>query len=298
LGEELTADDSKDAEERHLDPLAVERLRDLYCSLLQRTLTRYEMESDRSYNTVQATGLPVIGHVIQGLQKVLRKHDYAIVKFAPLDTGIRNEGRDWPASAETMVGMKRLGALRECLERIFTDNIPGDVLEAGVWRGGASIFMRGVITAYGEVHRQSWVADSFAGLPEPEPGRYPSDRGLNLYKHPELSVSLETVKANFSKYGLLDESVHFLKGWFEDTLPHAPVDQLALLRLDGDLYASTIQTLDALYDKVAVGGFIVLDDYGAITACKQATDDFRESRGIDDQIHSVDWTGVYWRKSA
>lgn len=236
--------------------------------------------------------------MIRGVQNILQKHDYAIVKFAPADTRIRNEGKDWPASAETMVGMKRLGILRGCLERVFADDIPGDVLEAGVWRGGASIFMRGVIMAYGEVQRQSWVADSFEGLPKPEPRRYPSDRGLDLYRYDVLSVSLETVKANFAKYDLLDESVHFLKGWFENTLPNAPVGEIALLRLDGDMYSSTIQTLDALYDKVAVGGFVVIDDYGCMPACKQATDDFREGRGIDDQIHTVDWSGIYWRKSA
>jgi O-methyltransferase len=200
-------------------------------------------------------------------------------------------------SAETMVGMKRLANLRECLEQVFADDVPGDVLEAGVWRGGSSIFMRGVIVVYGEGHRQSWVADSFAGLPKTEPGRYPSDKGLDLNKYGQLSVSLEQVKANFAKYDLLDESVHFLQGWFEDTLPTAPIGQLALLRLDGDLYSSTIQTLDALYDKVSVGGFVVVDDYGSIPACKQATDDFRARRGIDDVIHVIDWAGVYWRKS-
>ena len=297
-GGKLTADHPKDEEDQLSDAELIDRLRDQYCSLLQRALTRYEMESERAYSTAQAVGLLGIGRVIQAIQTILRRHDYAIVKFAPLDTGIRNEGKDWPASAETMVGMKRLSVLRECLEQVFLDNIPGDVLEAGVWRGGASIFMRGVIIANGEGHRRSWVADSFAGLPQPEPGRYPSDKGLDLYKYPDLSVSLETVKANFAKYGLLDDSVHFLKGWFEDTLPMAPIDQLALLRLDGDMYSSTMQSLDALYDKVSIGGYVVVDDYGSIPACKQATDDFRERRVIDDRIHTIDWTGVYWRRSS
>ena len=272
-------------------------LRERYCSLLQRSLTRYEMEAETSYTPIEGVGHTVLGPIIQGVQRILRTRSHAIVKFGPPDNEVRSEGRDWPMSAETMVGMKRLDNLRECLEQVFADDVSGDVLEAGVWRGGSSIFMRGVIVAYGEGHRRSWVADSFAGLPKTEPGRYPSDKGLDLYKYDQLSVSLETVKANFAKYDLLDESVHFLQGWFEDTLPTAPIDQLALLRLDGDLYSSTIQTLDALYDKVSVGGFVVVDDYGSIPACKQATDDFRARRRIEDTIQVIDWAGVYWRKS-
>jgi O-methyltransferase len=273
-------------------------LRDHYCSLLQRALTRYEMETETSYTPIHAIGAhPALRPLIETGQKILRKRSLDFVRVWPPDAKIRGDGTYWPQSAETMVGMKRLNNLRECLVQIFADRVPGDILEAGVWRGGASIFMRGVLLAYGETHRRSWVADSFAGLPEPESGRYPSDEDSVLHAFDELTVSLEMVKANFAKYDLLDGSVHFLKGWFEETLPAAPIDQLALLRLDGDMYSSTMQTLDALYDKVAAGGFVVVDDYGGLPPCKQATDDFRQRRGIEDPIVTVDWTGVYWRKS-
>jgi O-methyltransferase len=293
----MTTDDpSQRSSETSVDANA-EMLRDRYLTLLQRSLTRFQMDAETSYTPIEGVGHVVLGPVIQGVQRLLRTWSHAIVKYGPPDNDVREDGRDWPMSAETMVGMKRLSNLRECLEQIFTDHVPGDVLEAGVWRGGSSIFMRGVIVAYGETDRRSWVADSFAGLPKTEPGRYPSDKGLDLFKYDQLSVSLENVKANFAKYNLLDDSVHFLKGWFEDTLPTAPIDQLALLRLDGDLYSSTIQTLDALYDKVSDGGYLVVDDYGSIPACKQATNDFRARRGIEDEIHVIDWAGVYWRKS-
>jgi hypothetical protein len=294
----MTTDDPKQQDGEISAEASTELLRERYCSLLQRSLTRYEMDAETSYTPIEGVGHAVLGPVIQGVQRVLRTKSHAIVKYGPPDNQVRGEGRDWPMSAETMVGMKRLANLRECLVQVFADDIPGDVLEAGVWRGGSSIFMRGVITAYGQTHRRSWVADSFAGLPKTEPGKYPSDKGLDLFKYDQLSVSLEKVKANFAKYDLLDDGVHFLQGWFEDTLPTAPIEQLALLRLDGDLYSSTIQTLDALFDKVSVGGFVVVDDYGSIPACKQATDDFRSRRGIDDAIEVIDWAGVYWRKSA
>ena len=206
----------------------------------------------------------------------------------------RRVGLDWPADAETMIGHERLDNVQACIEAVCRDSIPGDLCEAGVWRGGTVIFMRGVLKALEDASRTVWVADSFEGLPRPEDA-YPLDKGDPHHGYSALAVSLDEVRANFSRYGLLDDRVRFLKGWFKDTLP-GPIEQLALLRLDGDMYGSTIQTLDALYDKVSPGGFIIVDDY-ALPGCRAAVDDFRLRRGIDQQIHKIDWTGVYWRKS-
>jgi O-methyltransferase len=91
-----------------------------------------------------------------------------------------------------------------------------------------------------------------------------------LHKARELAVSLEQVKANFDRYGLLDDQVRFLKGWFRDTLPVAPIERLAVLRLDGDMYESPMDTLVNLYPKLSEGGYVIVDDYGAIPACRQA----------------------------
>jgi hypothetical protein len=113
---------------------------------------------------------------------------------------------------------------------------------------------------------------------------------------PYLGVSLEEVRTNFERYGLLDKRVRFLPGWFKDTLPSAPLERIAVLRLDGDMYESTIEALVSLYGKVAEGGFIIVDDYGALPNCRAAVEDFRASRGIVGAIAQIDWTGVYWRK--
>ena len=94
---------------------------------------------------------------------------------------------------------------------------------------------------------------------------------------------------NFRRYGLLDEQVRFLQGWFRDTLPVAPIERLAVLRLDGDLYESTIQALESLYDKLSAGGYVIVDDYGNVAACRQAVHDFRAQRGINDPIQPIDW---------
>ena len=97
-------------------------------------------------------------------------------------------------------------------------------------------------------------------------------------------------------YGLLDDQVVFLRGWFKDTLPAAPISALSVLRLDGDMYASTMDALSALYPKLAPGGFCIVDDYGAIEACRQAVTDYRNAHGIAAEMVPVDWTAVYWRK--
>jgi O-methyltransferase len=226
-------------------------------------------------------------------QRLLAKRK--LVLMVKTSSEARAEGRDWPADAETMIGRRRLDNLEACIVDVLDRGVPGDLLEAGVWRGGACIFMRAVLAACADEVRTVWVADSFQGLPHPDPERFPADRvyeSLDL----DIAVPLADVKANFARYGLLDGRVRFLVGWFSDTLASAPVEQLAVLRLDGDMYQSTTEVLDALYPKLSVGGFLIVDDY-ALPSCKAAVDDYRAKHEIVDPIESIDWTGVYWRKT-
>jgi len=209
----------------------------------------------------------------------------------------RMEGRTWPVVAHTMIGLKRLDNLEFCIEEVITRGVPGDLIETGVWRGGATIFMRAVLKAYGVTDRYVWVADSFEGLPPPNTDEYPRDADSDLHEARELAVSLEQVKANFDRYGLLDDQVRFLEGWFRDTLPAAPIKHLAVLRLDGDMYQSTMDALANLYPKVSLGGYVIVDDYGAIPACRQAVNDYRSANGITEEIRRIDWTGIFWQKS-
>ena len=213
------------------------------------------------------------------------------------DSDRRLLGRDWPQSAQTMIGSVRLRNIRTLLERVLDDKIPGDFLEAGVWRGGACIYARGILLAHGDRSRKVWVADSFRGLPPPDLDRYPNDTGDEHFTVPELAVSAADVRANFQKYGLLDTQVEFLEGWFKDTLPDAPVEQLSILRLDGDMYGSTMETLEAMYHRVSPGGFVIVDDY-ILKPCREAIMDFRKKLAITDAIEEVDGAAVYWRKTA
>ncbi|MDH3320525.1 MAG: TylF/MycF family methyltransferase [Betaproteobacteria bacterium] len=214
----------------------------------------------------------------------------------PFDMHSRVEGHDWPVVAHTMIGIKRLDALHFCIEDVLDRGVPGDFIETGVWRGGAAIFMRGVLKVRGVTDRVVWAADSFAGLPPPNADKYPLDANLNLHLYKELAVSLEQVQTNFRRYDLLDDQVRFLKGWFRDTLPNAPVQRLAILRLDGDLYESTLDALTHLYPKLQQGGYAIIDDYGTIPACEQAVEDYRAAHGINEDVIPIDASGVLWRK--
>ena len=209
---------------------------------------------------------------------------------------VRFLGRDWPEHAQTMIGTVRMRNIRYLIEKVIENEVPGDLIETGVWRGGACIYMRAILMAHNQTDRAVWVADSFAGLPVADAERYPQDTDDIHHTFNELAVSLEEVQANFSRYGLLDQNVKFLKGWFEDTLPSAPIERLAVLRLDGDMYSSTIQALDALYHKVSPGGFVIIDDY-ILPACRKAVDEFRARLGINDEMQEVDGAAVFWQKS-
>lgn len=212
------------------------------------------------------------------------------------DPELRKYGWDWPSVAHTMIGETRLANVRMLSEIVLGTGVPGDFIETGVWRGGACIMMRGVLDAWSDTTRNVWLADSFEGLPPPSEDKYPADKGDKFSTYSELSVSLEQVQANFKKYGLLDERVKFLKGWFKDTLASAPIEKLALLRLDGDMYESTMDALTALYDKVSIGGFIIVDDYHVVVGCKQAIHDFLSIRHIEEKLIEIDGVGVYWQK--
>lgn len=220
----------------------------------------------------------------------------------------RREGRYYPPHAESMVGDARLDNVEELCTRALLEEIPGDFVETGVWRGGAVILMRAILAAYGDTSRTVWACDSFQGLPEPDPDNYPADvkmkeadsEGVSdtmmSWLMGVLAVSRDKVEANVARYGLLDDQVRFLEGWFRDTLPDAPIDTIAVLRLDGDLYESTMDGLVHLESKVSPGGFVIVDDYSSIDACRQAVTDYRTRNGITAEIHEIDWTGVWWQK--
>jgi O-methyltransferase len=282
--------------------------RDLYLDLLKRCLTRtlFIDDTQRAPDNKRIALRRVLRKTYVGVTSVMPFKDQFAKAVAPLLRVVQRrfpmgsaamiEGREWPAEAETMIGMIRLDNLQNCIVDVIRNDVPGDLIETGAWRGGATIFMRAVLKAYGDSARTVWVADSFQGLPKPEPTRAPADAGDVHWTFQSLAIPLDVVKQNFARYRLLDAQVQFLVGWFRDVLPGAPIEKLAILRLDGDMYASTMDALEALYDKVSIGGYVIVDDYGAVPACEKAVADFRSQRNISEPIIPIDWAGVYWKK--
>lgn len=275
----------------------------LYLELLKGCLTR-ELFLDEEYQDViwWPESIP-LGDPTELWARLEQYGGWRLVKPTN-NVRKRRLGRDTPPHAETMVGRARLDNVHDLVTRAITGGVPGDLVETGVWRGGTVILMRAVMAAYGSTDRTVWGFDSFAGLPEPDTDRFPMDVALQLERGTKkglmrgmLSVSKEQVERNFERYGLLDDRVRIVEGWFSETLPAASMDQIAVLRLDGDLYQSTLDGLNNLEPKVAPGGFIIVDDYGSIEACAQAVTDYREEHGITAEIHRIDWTGVWWQKA-
>ena len=274
-------------------------VRSLYLDQMRRDLTRYGAEQ------LVPVGWPLGTHArlnwLLGMP-MLKAGKFMLVKKVPFDKEAREVGRDWPADAETMIGMQRLTSLQHCVETVLQEDIPGDLVECGVWRGGASILMRAVLAAYGDEKRNVWLCDSFEGVPPPDVERYQADKlpRFNIGLHhaaPILAVTQDQVKANFERYGLLDDQVRFIPGWFKDTLHNAPIEQISVLRLDGDLYESTIQALEPLYPKLSPGGYCIIDDFN-LEGCRKAVSDYRAQHGITAEIIDIDGYGAYWRKDS
>lgn len=268
----------------------------LYTELLKYTLTDYHRIDQAEYRPLSSVKPSMKTKVLKKLDKVINLKGFRICKEVKSTREKRMVGEDWPVHADTMIGIKRLENIEYCFRKVIEENVPGDLIETGVWRGGSTIFMKALLKESNITDRNVWVADSFEGLPKPDEDKYVADKGDKHHKYKELAISLDEVKNNFKKYGLLDDNVKFLKGWFKDTLPVAPIEKLAILRLDGDMYESTMDGLVNLYHKLSIGGYIIIDDWGAVKGCKQAVKDFRKENNITEEIKEIDWTGVYWKK--
>ena len=265
-----------------------------YLDLLKRCITR---SFDNSYGEIH----PFIGSKKRIPYRLTREF---LGRFGLTLAKLHDEspaiGPTVSTMGETMVGLPRLQNVQDCALDVIASRIPGDFIEAGVWRGGVTILMKGILDVCGESDRTVWVADSFEGLPRPNAERYPADAQDTFWTQDWMSVTQEDVTRYFAQYGLLDERVQFLKGWFKDTLPAAPISRLALLRIDGDMYESTWEVLEHLYPKLSPGGFAIVDDYGTVPGCKGAVDDYRREHGISAEMAFVrdsEMGCVYWKKA-
>jgi cephalosporin hydroxylase len=210
-------------------------------------------------------------------------------------TGIAvRELDDRPFYPFTTIGRTGLDHLERCLDAIRTEHIPGDLAACGVWRGGSAIFIRAYLDAYELDERDVWIADTFTGPAEPGEGENPAGKRTRFSG---LVADLNQVRIGFDRFGLFDDRLRFLQGAYEQTLPDARIDELALLHLGDDDEESCATALRLLYDRVAPGGIVAAEHYDA-EGCRAAVDGFRTRSGIKSSLDRADWTGISWRKPA
>lgn len=274
---------------------ALDTINDMYLDLMKKSLTRALFAKSVERQTLEPKRILFrsLNYVIQRFLKSVDLELVRTVKSSPNDYlesshAAYTRGED----AETMIGLRQLDQMQEAIKDVVARDVQGDLLEAGVWRGGMTIFMRAVLRTLEGNRRRIWVADSFSGLPTPN-----AEFDTFGWQSGEMAVALEEVKANFERYGLLDGKVEFLKGYFNETLPSAPIEKLSILRVDADLYESTKDVLNSLYPKLSVGGYAIFDDYLNLEDCRKAIDEYRSDNDIGDRIVRIDNRSVYWIKT-
>ena len=202
-------------------------------------------------------------------------------------------GSDVPFAATT-IGRNRLDQLDGCLDAIRTEFVEGDLVDCCVGRGGSAVFLRAYLDAYEMGVPKVWVADRFGGYQGPADDDDESGAGddAGLRFPPDINM----VREVFHRFDLLDDRVRFLQGALADTLTESPITKVALLRVDGSNPDDVRAALDALYGKVTLGGFVVIDDY-ADPACQVVVDEFRAEIGVVDKLERIDHSAAAWRKT-
>jgi hypothetical protein len=237
----------------------------------------------------------------------------------PMNAGLSPGSNGW--KGHTMIGTLRLDALQTIMEHLSNTGVAGDVIECGAWKGGAPIFMKGIVNALGEGQlKRVIVADSFQGFAA---GQGTKGKDSDGWAKMDFKVAggAEAVNATFERYGLLDDGVVLLPGFFNDTLPGfsrtgraaLPADatpeelaaaarrpphrfQLSLIRMDSDLYQSTMDVLTHLYPHMSKGGVVVQNNW-QYTAARAATVEFRRMQGLTNEkhpMHLIDMGSAYW----
>lgn len=201
----------------------------------------------------------------------------------------------------TMTSHERLIALSRAVDYIVEQDIPGDIVECGVWRGGSMMLAAQRLMQHKSQSRNLFLFDTFEGMTEPtnsdkdHSGESAADLLRKDNKENEAGIwciaNLSDVEKNVLSTGYDRSKIHFIKGRIELTLPFKQINKIAILRLDTDWYESTRHELNTLYDNVAPGGVIIIDDYGHWDGCKKAVDEFIKSRELKVYLHRIDYTG-------
>lgn len=219
----------------------------------------------------------------------------AMIARRPSSESLRMARLIWTVKPRfTMVRNANLLNLHRLAQEVNRAGVAGDFVECGVWNGGSSAMINAGFRDSGRP-RASWLFDSFEGLPPPGKNDGPEER--KHYFEGMNKGNIDNVRQIFTKLGLPLGEVQFVKGWFQDTLPHAKVEQIALLHIDADWYDSVLLVLNELYDHISPGGYVVFDDYGYWEGCDRAAHDFLNVHGLPlSLLKRVGNMGAYFQK--
>ncbi len=240
--------------------------RDAYIDLIKRGITNYPyLGGDRSFE------------------------DFRCVTHYDLEKG--RWKIDSLARPFTLLTKSQLDLIEQAIGSLQERGVAGDFIEAGVWRGGAIILMLALLRAYGIAGRKVFAADSFSGIPKNvrainDPVDSWSDR---------WAASLDEVGGNIDRFGLLDDNVRFVPGYFSETLKHLANEKFSLVRLDSDSYDSVETSLEYLYPLLSAGGITIIDDWH-LPGCRMAVMDYRARHNIEDDVREYDGN-AYWVKN-
>lgn len=219
----------------------------------------------------------------------------------------------------TMVTLPRLVSLVQQVRQCEAAGTSGAFVECGVWKGGCAGLMALANLRYGATRRDLHLFDAFTEICEPDEtvDGERAVREARSWTRGEAGTTgrlapLQGFYDAFGGPGTLEENValleqaigydarriHYHEGWFQDTLPRdaAAVGPIAILRLDGDWYASTKVCLEHLYEQVVPSGVVIVDDYGTYDGCRKAVDEFIRGRGLQVRLEQVDAECRYWVK--
>ena len=195
----------------------------------------------------------------------------------------------------SMASKQKVDQMEKLVKTVCSDRIPGSIVETGVWKGGMAMWIKSILKYY-HSDKKIWLFDVFDRFPEPV------DQ-TDKYIHPITSIlfenapTIQSVRDNFIHFNLYN-NINLVKGLFEHTLEITDTGSIAILHLDSDYYDSTLYVLRKMYDRISIGGYVVIDDYGNNwLACKKAVDEFRLERSITDKLFDLGSESVYWKKS-
>ncbi|OGW36948.1 MAG: macrocin O-methyltransferase [Nitrospirae bacterium RBG_13_39_12] len=243
----------------------------------------------------------MLNKIVFNIVKYVRRKEISAGKEYPIDFEQSDIEIIKKVRQYTMTSPERIVALIKGIQYIVKNNIPGDIVECGVWKGGSMMAAALALIAMKDTDRNLYLFDTFEGMTEPTKDDISckGDRALDLLKKNEKDEEsyiwayspLEKVKSNLLSIGYDFRKIHFIKGKVEETIPEKAPEKISLLRLDTDWYKSTLHELAHLYPRLSPGGIIIIDDYGHWHGARKATEEFIKNNNIRLFLSRIDYTG-------